>query len=76
MKSQVEKSEMMFLFQVMPQSFPTLCAESGEFDRLLEVVWLHTHPLTDDEFVLTQSPVGDGGVHTNPDSPICLATFC
>jgi hypothetical protein len=57
---QVEKKEMVFLFWVMPQSSPTLCVEGGEFGRMLEVVWLHTHPLIGGEFALTQSPVGDG----------------
>jgi hypothetical protein len=33
MKPQVEKSEMMFLFQVMPHNSPTLCAEGGERER-------------------------------------------
>jgi hypothetical protein len=49
-KPQVEKSEMVFLFQVMSQSSPTLCAEGGEFSPLLEVVTLHIHPLINGEF--------------------------
>jgi hypothetical protein len=49
----MEKNEMVFMFQVMPQSFPTLCDEGGEFGPLLEMVWLHIHPLISDEFVLT-----------------------
>jgi len=56
----MEKSEMVFLFQVMPQNSPILCTEGGEFGPLLEVVWLHTHPLIGGEFALTQSPVDDG----------------
>jgi hypothetical protein len=50
MKPRVEKSEMVFLFQVMPQSSLTLCVEGGEFGPLLEVVWLHTHPLFGGDF--------------------------
>ncbi len=41
---------MVFLFQVMPHSSPTLCAEGGEFGPLLEVVWLHIHPLFGGDF--------------------------
>ncbi len=41
---------MVFLFQVMPQSSPTLCTKGGEFGPLLEVVWLHTHPLFGGDF--------------------------
>jgi hypothetical protein len=52
-KSRVEKSEMMFMFQVMPQNFPILCIEGGEFNPLLKVVWLHTHPFIDGEFAFT-----------------------
>jgi hypothetical protein len=59
-KPQVEKSEMVFVFQVMSQNSPTLCAKGGEFGPLLEMVWLHTHPLISDEFALTQSPINDG----------------
>jgi hypothetical protein len=63
----MEKSEMVFLFQVMPQNSLTICAEGGEFDPLLEVVWLHTHPLISGEFALTQSPIknNDEGFGTN-----------
>jgi hypothetical protein len=52
-KLRVEKNEMVFLFQVMPQSSPTLCAKGNEFNPLLEVVWLHIHPLISGEFTLT-----------------------
>jgi len=52
-KPRMEKSKMVFLFQVMPQSFPTLCVEGGEFGPMSEVVWLHIHPLIDGEFALT-----------------------
>jgi hypothetical protein len=51
---------MVFLFQVMPQSFPTLYAKGGEFGPMLEVVWLHIQPLIGGEFALTQSPIDDG----------------
>ncbi len=66
-KPQMEKSEIVFLFQVMPQNSLTICAEGGEFDPLLEVVCLHTHPLIGGEFVLTQSPINnsDEGLGTN-----------
>jgi len=58
---------MVFLFQVMPQNFPTLCVEGGEFGPLLEVVWLHTHPLINGEFAFTKSPVenSDENLGTN-----------
>ncbi len=59
-KPWVKKNEMVFLFQVMPQRSLILCVEGGEFDPLLEVVWLNTHPLISGEFVLTQSLVDDG----------------
>jgi hypothetical protein len=67
MKPWVEKSEMVFLFQMMLQSFPTLCVEGGEFGPLLEVVWLHTHPLISGEFAFTKSPVenSDENLGTN-----------
>jgi hypothetical protein len=65
----MENSEMVFMFQVMPKSSPTLCTEGGEFDPLLEVVWLHTHPLIDGEFVLTQSPISDGESTQTPIHP-------
>jgi hypothetical protein len=41
---------MVFMFQVMPQNSPTLCIEGAEFGPLLEVVWLHTHPLFRGDF--------------------------
>jgi hypothetical protein len=46
----MKKSEMVFLVQLMPQSSPALCVEGGEFGPLLEVVWLHIHPLMSGEF--------------------------
>ncbi len=49
-KPRMEKNEMVFLFQVMPQSSPTLCVKGDEFSPLLEVVWLHTHPLFTGDF--------------------------
>jgi len=79
MKPLVEKCEMVFLFQMMPHSFPTLCVEGGEFGPLLEVVWLHTHPLIGGEFVLTQSPIDDGKstrTPTHPFASMIVATFC
>jgi hypothetical protein len=79
MKSRVEKSEMVFLFQVMPQSSFTLCAKGGEFGPLLEVVWLHIHPLIDGEFALTQSLISDvesTRTSTHPFAFVIVATFC
>jgi hypothetical protein len=49
----MQKSEMVFLFQVMSQSSLTLCIDGDEFDPLLEVIRLHTHSLMDGEFVVT-----------------------
>jgi hypothetical protein len=43
-------NEMILLFQVMPHNSPTLCIEGGEFGPLLEVVWLHIHPLFKGDF--------------------------
>jgi hypothetical protein len=68
-KPQVEKNEMVFLFQVMAHSSPTQCVEGGEFGPLLEVVWLHTHPLIGGEFAFTQSPVSDGESTRTPIHP-------
>jgi hypothetical protein len=66
-KPQVEKSEMVSLFQMLPQSFPALCAKGGEFGPMLEVVWLHIHPFIGGEFAFTQSPVenSDEGLGAN-----------
>jgi len=68
-KPQVEKNEMVFVFQMMSQNSPTLCVEGGEFGPLLEVVWLHTHPLLSGEFALTQSPIDDGESTWTPTHP-------
>jgi hypothetical protein len=65
----MENNKMVFLFQVMPQSFPTLCTEGGEFGPLLEVIWLHIHPLIGGEFVLTKSPINDGESTRTPTHP-------
>jgi len=56
----MEKNGIVFLFQVMPQSSPTLCAEGGEFGPSLKMVWLHIHSLIGGEFAFIQSLVGDG----------------
>jgi hypothetical protein len=53
--------------------------EFGEFGPLLEVVWLHTHPLIGGEFVLTQSPIVDGKstrTLTHPFASVIVVTFC
>jgi hypothetical protein len=74
-----KKSEMVFLFLVMPQNSPTLWAEGGEFDTLFEVVWLHNDPLIDGEFTLTQSPVGEREstqTPTHPFASMITITFC
>jgi hypothetical protein len=42
---------------MMPESSPTLCIVGGEFGPMLEVVWLHIHPLIGGEFAFTQSPI-------------------
>jgi hypothetical protein len=55
--------KMVFLFQVMPHSSPTLCVEGGEFDPLLEVVWLHIHPFIDDEFASPSHVLVMGSPH-------------
>ncbi len=66
---------MVFLFQVMPQSSPTLCTKGGEFGLLLEVVCLHTHPLINGEFAFTQSPIGDGESTRTPTHPFAQPHF-
>jgi len=56
----------------MPQSFPSLCIEGGEFSPLLEVVWLHIHPFIVGEFALTQSPIDDGESTWTPIHPFAF----
>jgi hypothetical protein len=70
---------MVFLFQVMSQCSLTLCAKGGEFGPMLEVVWLHAHPLIGCEFALTQSFVNDGEstrTLTHPFDSMIVTTFC
>jgi len=79
---------MVFLFQVMPQSSPTMCVEGDEFGPLAvkprikksEMVFLfqvmpHSSPTIcakSGEFALTQSLVNDGESTQSPTHPFAF----